>query len=356
MGPTADDITREAVAALFDRELRRDDGLLESLRERFRRRGYGELPATNISQTEVPQGALVLDNPLGTAPGLAIENDSVWVVMLPGVPRELRGIFDGDLSALLDTRFGDRMVPVHHRMIHTTGISESRLAELLDEALRTDPSFASASAAVSIAYLPDLRGVDLRLTAAARSSSEAAAALDALEEGIDTIVGRWRYRAESGDIVEAVSEALHVAGMTLAIAESCTAGLIGKRITDRAGASRVFLGGVVAYHDSAKTAALGVSEEDLERFGAVSEEVARQMALGVAERWGADAGLAVTGIAGPDGGTEDKPVGMVWFGVAIDGEARTTRVDFVGDRSAVRERAAQCALALLLRAIERHRR
>ena len=351
LGPTTDDITRNAVADLFGRRLHRDESLLANLRDRFHAHGYGEFPETNLSQTEVPEGAIVLRNPHGTAPGLALEQGPALVVMLPGVPRELHGIFLGDLSTLLEEWLGGRMVPVHHRTLHTTGVPESRLAELIEEAMRADPPLASAMAEVSLAYLPDLRGVDLRMTASSVSSEEAEASLDRAEEELEARISRWRYRAKSGDIVESVSGALTDRGLTLAVAESCTGGLITKRLTDRPGASTSFLGGVIAYDDSVKMSVLGVSQQDLSRFGAVSEVVARQMASGVSERLGSDVGLAVTGVAGPDGGTKEKPVGRVWFALILNGANKTRSIDFLGDREAIRERAAQAALAMLLRTL-----
>ena len=351
LGPTGDDITRNAVADLFERPLRSNERLLAKLRDRFHAHGYREFPETNLSQVEVPEGAIVLDNPNGTAPGLAFEEDSTLVVMLPGVPRELHGIFLGDLSTLLEEWLGDRMAPVHHRMLHTTGVPESRLAELIEEAINSDSAFASVLREVSLAYLPDLRGVDLRITSRSVSTEEAKASLDRAEEELDIRIARWRYHATSGDIVESVSDALKDLGLMLAVAESCTGGLVTKRLTDHPGASTSFVGGVIAYDDSVKISALDVSQQDLSRFGAVSEVVAIQMALGASKRLGSDVGLAVTGVAGPGGGTKEKPVGRVWFAVVLNGEERTCSVDFPGDRDAVRERAAQAALAMLLRTL-----
>ena len=351
LGPTEDDITRNAVADLFERPLQSNEKLLAKLRDRFHAHGYREFPETNLSQVEVPEGAIVLDNPNGTAPGLAFEEDSTLVVMLPGVPRELHGIFLGDLSTLLEEWLGDRMAPVHHRMLHTTGVPESRLAELIEEAISSDSAFASVLSEVSLAYLPDLRGVDLRITSRSVSTEEAKASLDRAEEELDTQIACWRYHAISGDIVESVSDALKDLGLMLAVAESCTGGLVTKRLTDHPGASTSFVGGVIAYDDSVKISALDVSQQDLSRFGAVSEVVAIQMALGASKRLGSDVGLAVTGVAGPGGGTKEKPVGRVWFAVVLNGEERTCSVDFLGDRDDVRERAAQAALAMLLRTL-----
>jgi nicotinamide-nucleotide amidase len=345
LGPTVDDLTKDAVAKMFGRGIVLREDLLERLEAYFRARGLPSMPATNRTQAEVLEGAVVLTNPHGTAPGLALEEDGVWVAMLPGVPREMRAIFEGDLGRLIQERFGDRAQKVHHRMIHTTGIAESRLAEVVDEALGKE------TGPVTIAFLPDLRGVDLRLSVRGRPAAEAVAWLDRIEARLAPAVARWRFEAESGDIVEALQAALVRTGRKMAVAESCTGGLIAKRITDRAGSSDVFVGGIVAYANEVKMSALGVSPQDLARHGAVSEPVARQMARGVADRFGAAAGIGITGIAGPGGGTPDKPVGTVWRAISLDGEVEARLLTFVGDREAIRERAAQEALAALHRRV-----
>jgi competence/damage-inducible protein CinA-like protein len=347
LGPTSDDLTKEAVSELLGRPLHLDEALLESLKARFLSRGFKELPAPNRSQAEVPEGATVLGNPQGTAPGLALETESCAVVMLPGVPRELRAIFEGDLLEWIRRRFADRLKPVHHRVIHTTGVAESRLAELLEPALPRDMG------PVTLAYLPDLLGVDLRLSASGVSESEALRWFDRIGETIGPVVRRWRFEAASGDVAEALSTELLRTHRKLAVAESCTGGLLAKRVTDLPGSSNVFVGGVVAYDNAVKVAELGVSADDIAREGAVSETVARQLARGVKARLGADAGIGVTGVAGPGGGTPDKPVGTVWIAVAVDDAAETQLVHLVGDRRAIRERAAQVALSLLLRLLQR---
>jgi nicotinamide-nucleotide amidase len=345
LGPTADDVTKQAVAHLFGRTLALDRALLARLEDLFRARGFREMPSLNVSQAEVPEGATILANPYGTAPGLALEVEGKLVVLLPGVPRELRGICEGELPALLRARLASRLRPVIHHTIHTTGIAESKLAELVE------PSLPSDRGPVSLAYLPDLRGVDLRLSARGVSAAEAAAWFARYEEAIGPIVARWRFEAESGDVVEALNAALAAAGKRVAVAESCTGGLVAKRITDRAGSSEVFVGGLIAYADAIKVAELGVAEAVLRREGAVSEAVARQMARGVAERFGAEAGIGITGIAGPGGGTPAKPVGTVWLAIALDGEVEAHHLSLVGNREAVRERAAQEALSRLYRRV-----
>jgi nicotinamide-nucleotide amidase len=287
----------------------------------------------------------VLRNDHGTAPGLGMEADGCLVVLLPGVPRELRGIFEGDLSELLRRRFADRLQPVHHRVIHTTGVAESRLAELVEPLLPADMG------PVGLAFLPDLRGVDLRLSTRGVEAREAEAWLDRIERALEPAVGKWRFEAQSGDVVEALQAELLARRMTVATAESCTGGLVAKRLTDRAGSSDVFVGGVVAYSNSVKVAELGVPPEVLEEHGAVSEPVARQMARGVKERFGASAGIGVTGVAGPGGGAPEKPVGTVWLATAVGDSVEARLINLPGDRTAVRERAAQAVLGWLYRRI-----
>jgi len=341
LGPTPDDVTKEVVAERLGRALRLDLELLARLEERFRSRGYERLPPTNRSQAEVPEGALVLANPQGTAPGLVLDAGPATVVLVPGVPREMQAIFRGELQAVLRERFGLRAAPVHMRLIHTTGVPESLLSELVTDHLPRDMG------PVSLAFLPDLRGVDLRLTARGVDEAGARAAFDRIEEALAPVLNECRFDAESGDLAETVSHLLFSSGRRLAVAESCTGGLIAERMTARAGASAVFRGGVVAYDDSVKQSLAGVRQADLEREGAVSEVVARQLAMGIAERLETEAGLGVTGIAGPGGGTPDKPVGTVWIAAALDGVVEARLLRLAGDRQAIRERAAQEALSLL---------
>lgn len=343
LGPTPDDLTKEAVADLLGLELRVDDDLLDALAARFKAYGYDELPASNRSQAEIPEGAVTLSNVRGTAPGLVLDAGSCLVVLLPGVPRELEGIFEGDLTLLLRERLAGRLAPVHHRVVHTTGIAESRLTELVEELLPADMG------PVGLAFLPDVRGVDLRLSARGVSASDADEWFDRVEEAIEPAIGKWRFEAPTGDVAEALSEALRTRGMTLATAESCTGGLVAKRITDLPGSSDVFVGGVVAYHNAVKVAELGVSADTIEQHGAVSEAVARQMASGVRDRFGASAGIGVTGVAGPGGGSAEKPVGTVWIAIAVGDEVDARLLNLPGDRGDIRERSAQAVLGWLRR-------
>ncbi len=347
LGPTRDDITRPVVAEALGRPLRADEALLDELRTRWATWRRTPLPAGNERMALVPEGALVLPNPVGTAPGLVLRHaDDRIVVLLPGVPAELRGLFEESVEPLLRQQLGDRLPPLVHRVFHTTGIAESSLAE------RIDAGVSGRTGSVSIAFLPRITGVDVRLTARATPDDpHANLLLDQAEALVEPILRPYRYPARSGDIVECVAAEMTASGRTLAVAESCTGGLVARRITDRAGASAYFVGGVVAYADEVKRARLGVSGELLTRHGAVSEEVARAMARGVTEAFGTDAGLAVTGVAGPGGGSAEKPVGTVWYALHMAGDTLARRGVFPGARVAVRERAAQAALALLYRTL-----
>jgi len=319
LGPTPDDITEAAVSAHLGLSLVVD----------------GSQRSSAVS---------VLRNPVGTAPGLLIEAGAGIIVLLPGVPRELRAIVEGDLSVLLTERgLGDSTL--FHRVVHTTGIPESALAENVER--RLDALAPEITSGIDVAYLPDLMGVDLRFTVRGGEKSQAEACFERLLASLDGVLRPWSFAARSGDLAEAVSRILRDTDRTLAVAESCTAGLVGKRMTDHPGSSDVFLGGVIVYSDEAKIAQLGVPASCIEADGAVSEVVAGQLASRVADRFGADTGIGVTGIAGPGGGSKAKPVGTVWIGTSVDGRTETVLNQFEGDRAAVRARAAQAALAQL---------
>ena len=342
LGPTRDDMTKVEVAALFGKPLRLDDTVLRSLEERFRRLGRA-MPAVNRTQAEVPEGATVLPNPRGTAPGLWVEDGAGRVVvMLPGVPSEMRGLLAEEVLPRISQRSGGSVV--RSRTVRTTGIAESALAE------RVGP-IEEDIAPLTLAYLPSVEGVDLRVTAWGMRADEA-------ERRLDSVVGQLRERAgehfygeDHADLAAVVLDQLRRRQARLVVAESCTGGLLGGRITAVPGASDVFIGGVVAYDNVVKSGTLDVPPELLERHGAVSEQVVSAMAHGVQRQFAVDAALAVTGIAGPGGGTSDKPVGTVWMAARLGSEARVLKRIFPGDRGEIRARAAQGALDLLRRLI-----
>ena len=346
LGPTADDRTRPVIAKLFGRELVRDDAIVEQIRARFWRLGSAKMPETNIVQAMVPAGARVLPNDHGTAPGLWIEDaEGRWVAMLPGVPREMRGLTTDSILPILRERIGAAPVAIVSRTLRTTGIGESALAERLGE-LGTDVD------GMPLAFLPGWAGVDLRLTSRTRAADDAVRALDSASQLLRDVVGPVVYGNDGDDLAALVIDMCRQRRFTIGVAESCTGGLLGVRLTAFPGSSDVFHGGVIAYDNSVKTKLLGVSDVTLDAHGAVSEEVAREMAAGCARALGTTIGISVTGIAGPGGGTLDKPVGTVWIGVSGLGEMRTVGRQYVGDREEIRQRATQAALDVVRRAIE----
>jgi competence/damage-inducible protein CinA-like protein len=342
LGPTSDDLTKQAVAELVGRPLVLDPALLARLEERFRRFGR-PMPATNRSQAEVPEGATILPNRRGTAPGLWLEDaDGRTVIMLPGVPEELRGLLMEEVLPRLVARRApeDAGRVVQSRTLRTTGVPESALAE------RVGP-VEEGLAPLSLAYLPGLAGVDLRLTAWGVPAAAAAALLEGGAARLRAVLGTRCYGEGDDDLAAVVLERLAQLGERLAVAESCTGGVLGGRLTAVPGASEVFVGGVIAYDDGVKRALLDVPAGVLEAHGAVSEETVTAMAVGAQHRFGVACALAVTGIAGPTGGTPEKPVGTVWLAARRGETTRAVRRVFPGPRENVRARSAQAALDLL---------
>jgi len=338
LGPTSDDRTRPAIAKLFGRELVRDDAIVAQIRERFWRMSSAKMPETNIVQAMVPVGARVLENRHGTAPALFLEDESGrWVVMLPGVPREMRGLTNDTIIQLLRERIGAASTAVVSRTIRTTGIGESALAERLGD-------LAGGVDGLPLAFLPGWAGADLRLTSNELPADAAALALDAAAQKLRDAIGDFVYGDGDDDLAELVLAMCRERGLTIATAESCTGGLLGARITAIPGSSDVYQGGVVAYDNSVKRKLLAVRDVSLREHGAVSEQVAREMAEGCAQALGTDIGIGITGIAGPGGGTPDKPVGTVWIAVTGVGDTRTLGRVYVGDREEIRLRATQAAL------------
>ncbi len=340
LGPTRDDVTKKVIAELFDAPLELDEAYLDALRHRFARLGRGPMPESNRSQAEIPRGAVTLVNPIGTAPGLWLEGPPGTVVMLPGVPRELRQILEHQIIPRIRDRSDGTVV--RSNTYRTTGISESALADLLG-------GVEEHIAPITLAYLPTFDGVDLRLTAWHLTPSDADERLANAAKRVLSLVGDVYYG--SGDLAEVIIDMLRARGDRLAVAESCTGGMLGARITAVPGSSDVFLGGVVAYSNEIKQRLLGVPSELLAQHGAVSDPVARQMAAGVMERLGTEAAIAITGVAGPGGGTEDKPVGTVYVAACWRGETSAAHIILPGDRDNVRRRSAQAGLNLLRRLI-----
>lgn len=334
LGPTHDDITRDVVAEYFGLPLELDERVLSRIRDRFAHQGL-VMPAVNRNQALVPQGAAVLDNDWGTAPGLCLESAGCRIFLLPGVPREMRGIFEARVAPLLK---GAGPLPViRRRALRTTGISESALFERLSDLGRQD----------CLAYLPQGTGVDVCITVKDADAETVEATLDEIAGGIRARVDAFIYGEDDEKLEEVVGRRLRALGWKIAVAESCTGGLVASRLTDIPGSSDYFDRGVVTYSNRSKIEVLGVPEETLARNGAVSAETASAMAVGIREASGVDLGLAVTGIAGPSGGSAEKPVGLVFVGLCTEEGTIARRFDFTGDRVGNKERTAQAALEML---------
>lgn len=344
LGPTKDDMTKKVVADLFGKALYLDEGLLKALEARFKRLARGPMPAVNRNQAEVPEGATVLPNPRGSAPGLWIEDAGRVVILLPGVPSEMRGLLVEEVLPRIVARQGKDggARVVRSRTLRTTGVSESALAERVG-------SLEDSLAPLSLAYLPSFEGVDLRLTAWSVLPEEADRLLASGGDRLKKELGDHYYGEEDTLLAATVLDLLKANGKTLAVAESCTGGMVGARLTAVPGASAVFVGGVIGYDDAVKREQLGVPSEVLEQHGAVSEESARAMAAGAARVFRSSCAIAVTGVAGPGGGTPEKPVGTVWLAVLVDGNTTALKRTFPGSREEIRGRSAQTALDLLRR-------
>ena len=342
LGPTSDDFTKPVIAELYGRDLVLDEEYLEKLRVRWQQRGM-EMPASNRTQAELPRGAEIVRNPLGSAQGIALRDPQLGLtVMLPGVPHEVRGMTEQFLLPYLLQHVPARTRPIRYHLIRTTGIPESLLADRIAD-------IANSIAPLSVAYLPNYAGNDIRLTSWADLEDDACAkAFAEAEARLRERLGNAVYGVGAQvDLAATVGDMLRARKLTLALAESCTGGLLGKRITDVSGASEYFQTGFVTYANEAKTKWLGVKEKTLQAHGAVSEEVAREMAEGARAAAHSDVALSITGIAGPTGGSDAKPVGLVWTALATKDETRTRSFIMPGNREEIRERAAQMALALL---------
>jgi nicotinamide-nucleotide amidase len=344
LGPTADDMTKPAIAALFGRRLELREDIVAMLEERFRKYGFrGGMPASNRQQALVPEGARVLENRHGSAPGIWLEDDAGrWVAMLPGVPRELRGMTEDVLIPAIRERLGTSREVVISRTIRCMGISESHLADLLGERARSVRG-------LPLAYIPSISGIDVRLTARGLPDDQALSLLESAVRELREIIAPHIYGEDETDLAEVVLQLCRDRAFRIAVAESCTGGMLGARLTSMPGSSDVFHGGIIAYDDDVKTVHLGVDPGTLRTHGAVSEQVAREMADGITGLMHTQVGIAITGVAGPGGGTAEKPVGLVWIAARVDGTVRTSHRVHPGNRQEIRERAAQTALDLVRR-------
>ena len=342
LGPTSDDRTRDMIAQLFGRALKEDPEIVKHIEEFFGRRKR-QAPASTSVQALVPEGAIVLPNQNGTAPGLILEQEGRALIMLPGPPRELRPMFTDQVAPWLDARFGQREA-FACTVLKSTGLGESFLEERVSKWL--DPLVAKG---LEVGYCARVGEVDLRLVARGPQAAE----IVAEAERISTrLLKHFIYGREPDQLESVVVRLLSERKQTLALAESCTGGFIANRITNVPGASAVLLAGLVTYSNEAKEQFLGVRRETLAQHGAVSEPVAREMADGVRARTGADFAIAVTGIAGPTGGTPEKPLGTVFIALASATEAKILHQVNQYDRETFKFVTSQQALNELRRLLK----
>lgn len=338
LGPTPDDITRKAVATALGRPLRLDDRVLASIRERATKRGR-TLPPSVEGQALLPVGAEAWPNPVGSAPGILLLHDETPIILLPGVPGEMRALSEKYVVPFLRERSGRHIKTF---TLRTAGVFESKLHEKIGTLPHNWPS-------TTFAYLPGYTGVDLRVTVSGTDQARVAEVAGQAHAELMDLVGAVVYGEGGATMEETVGGVLLEKGWFMTAAESCTGGLLMKRMTDTPGSSRYVDRGWVTYTNEAKQQMLGVKAETLAAHGAVSAATAEEMVRGALTHSGAQAGASITGIAGPDGGTDEKPVGTVFIAVASPDGTAVRRFRFHGARDVVRERSAQTALDMLRR-------
>ena len=339
LGPTEDDITRKVVARALGRRLALDEKVLAEIRERFQSLGM-TMPERNSRQAMVIDGAEVLPNPNGSAPGLYLEHGECAVALLPGPPRENQPMYQNHVQARFEKLAGD--IHFARRVMRVSGMGESAVDE------RIAPIYSQYENPLTT-ILFNSSEIEIHLRAHGRTEDEAEALLDDLSLKIEKQLGNSVFSFRGETMEEVVGRRLAITGFTLAVAESCTGGLIAQRLTSVPGSSAYFTEGLITYSNESKTRLLGVDKKLIKEHGAVSKEVARDMARGVRHRAKTDFGLAVTGVAGPGGGTEEKPVGLVYIALADDAHTEHKRLKLPGDRELIRWRASQAALDLLRR-------
>lgn len=340
LGPTDDDLTKEMVAKYFNKRLFEDKEALENLQEYFKFRKR-KMTTNNLKQALIPEGATAIKNNNGTAPGVIIEENNKIMIILPGPPKEMKPMFEEDIKPYLKSKSDSVIIS---KMIKILGIGESAVAETVKDLMESQSNPTIAPYAKEI-------GVILRITAKAENEAAALKLIEPLEIEIKNRLGENVYATEDISIEDVVAKLLIENKYTVSTAESCTGGMIASTLINYPGISEVFMEGAVTYSNEAKHKRLGVKNETLEKYGAVSEETAREMAIGIAKKANTDVSIVTTGIAGPGGGTEEKPVGLVYIGVYVKGKVKVEKHIFKGNRSKVRNQATITALDILRRCL-----
>jgi len=346
LGPTDDDVTRDVVSRVLQRPMHENADVVAAIEERFKRRGL-KMPGINRRQAQVPEGAVVLNNPHGTAPGLWIDHGQRVVVLFPGPPRELQPMFEAGVAARVEARSPGRRL--RRRVLKVHGRSESQVEEI---AYPIYSRLGDDAVPVQTTILATPGQIELHLAAA---GVDLAAIDRRLDDGINALaaaLGPVVFSTDGRSLEQVVGDALRTRGWRIAAAESCTGGLLMGRLTEVPGSSAWTIGGVVAYDDEVKRRDLGVPAEMLAEHGAVSEPVAIAMAEGIRGRFAAEIGVGITGIAGPGGGSAAKPVGLVVIAVVTPSAQMVRTLNFPGDRAAVRQHSTAAALDMVRRALD----
>ncbi len=341
LGPTPDDLTKEVIAECMDEELVLHQRSLEEI-QAYHKRLQRDMPDSNKKQAMMPKNGIILPNHNGTAPGCIIEKNGKTAVMLPGPPNELKSMF---MESVRPYFLKKSDCILYSKTLKIFGIGESRVGELLEDMMEAENP--------TVAPYAETAGVRLRLTARCTSEEEGKAMLVPVEKEIMEKIGDYVYSEEDISLAEAAVRELMARKLTVSAAESCTGGMFAKMITDFPGVSAILKESFVTYANSAKMKYLGVSADTLEKYGAVSEQTAREMALGVCRNTGADVGVGITGIAGPDGGTQEKPVGLVYAGVCVNGNVTVQALHLSGDRDKIRQSACLYVFDLLRREVKK---
>ncbi len=333
LGPTLDDHTKEAVADILKKRLVIDDSILLKLKKRFKEQGVA-MPGLATKQALVPKGATIIENPVGMAPGIIISINKKSLILLPGTPEELKRMFEDSVIPYIEGKYS--LPPIQIAVIRTTNLLETEIQDRLAKIMKKANN-------VRFSFHPTTTGVDIKMYL------EGKRGLKKVIKEVESYLVPNVYAIEEKEIEEVVGEILRRKNMLLSVAESCTGGLVQHRITNVPGSSEYFKGGIVAYSNEIKISECGVKEATLKEHGAVSEEVARELAEGIRERYKADVGISVTGIAGPSGGTKEKPVGLVYMAVSDKEETVVEKRVFKGTRKMIKMQAAVAVLDLLRR-------
>jgi nicotinamide-nucleotide amidase len=341
LGPTNDDLTKKAICKYFKRPLVFYDNILRTVENRFKERGL-VMPGINQNQALLPQGAEFIENTIGSAVGIVLKEGNHIFVSMPGVPDEMKLMVTGWVADTIRKNSGG-LVTIH-RKLRTIGIFESALYERIADLVEPKSLGAAPEEKLAVAFLPSWRGVDIRLSAVTRNDKAGHEQVAELEAKLKERIGKYIFGYDDESLPEAIGALMRKKNLKLAVAESCTGGLLGKLLTDISGSSDYFVGGIISYSNDVKIRQLGVPEEIIARHGAVSEPCARAMAEGVRHNLNADIGISITGIAGPGGGTPEKPVGLVYIGLSAFDKITVTEHKFGHLRERNRERAASTAL------------